>query len=238
MCTVTLVPLNSSEGSFVLTSNRDEAVERKAIPPEIYKEQEVKLLYPKDRESGGSWIGLSENKRLICLLNGGFESHKRKDSYRLSRGVVLKDLLIAEDANSSILKYNFKNIEPFTIIMVDWRESLRFLELVWDGEQKHIKELSLKNHLWSSSPLYNLEMRRLRENWFESFRQKNTLSAEAIWNFHHTGGNGEKETDIIMDRGFVKTQSITQVLKTENTVKMIYEDLSTQEITTKNFFMQ
>lgn len=234
MCTVTLVPFNTEGKGFVLTSNRDEAANRIAIPPKFYEEEGIELFYPKDKEGGGSWIGLSQNSRLICLLNGGFENHVRKDSYRMSRGVVLKEFLTAAQIDSAIEAYNLKDIEPFTIILVDWNRDLRFLEVVWDGERKHIKELDKINHLWSSSPLYTPEMKKLRENWFQIFQEKKNISPESIWEFHHTGGIGDNHVDVIMDRGFVKTQSISQVVKNEEGILFIYEDLLTSNIMRKN----
>lgn len=230
MCTVTLVPLNAGDSGFILTSNRDEAANRIAIPPKFYHEGGVDLYYPKDKEGGGSWIGVSGHSRLICLLNGGFENHVRKASYRMSRGVVLKDLLTAVELDPAIENYYLKDIEPFTLIVVDWKQNLRFLEVVWDGDQKHIKELEKINHLWSSSPLYTPEMKKLRDSWFEVFQEKTQISPENILEFHHGGGTGDKHVDVIMDRGFVKTQSISQVVKKKDEMIFIYEDLATKNI--------
>ncbi|UJH91072.1 NRDE family protein [Antarcticibacterium sp. 1MA-6-2] len=67
MCTVTLLPNNETTKGFILTSNRDEAAERKAVPPEIYEVNGVNILFPKDKVAGGTWIGVGENCRLICL---------------------------------------------------------------------------------------------------------------------------------------------------------------------------
>lgn len=237
MCTVTLLPNSSINNGFILTSNRDEAADRRAIPPEIYDIDGVKILFPKDEVAGGTWIGVSENCRLICLLNGAFEAHERKAEYRKSRGVVVKELLSAADIDSALDKYFLKDIEPFTIILVGWSENLRFLEFVWDGNLRHIKELPLKPHIWSSSPLYNEEMRQSRLKWFAEFLKGET-SSEKLLNFHHSGGEGNKEIDFIMDRGFVKTQSITQILNFQHYTKMHYKDLTTgnfyeREIDTK-----
>ena len=69
MCTVTYLPLG--DHNFILTSNRDVAPKRETTPPKEYNEVGVKLTYPKDKLAGGTWIGVSEKKRLICLLNGG-----------------------------------------------------------------------------------------------------------------------------------------------------------------------
>jgi hypothetical protein len=218
------MPLENYEKGFVLTSNRDEAANRVAIPPKFYDEAGVKLLYPKDKEGGGSWIGLSEYSRLICLLNGAFENHQRKDSYKMSRGVVLKDLLCTQDLDSGIINYDLKDIEPFTIILVDWKVDLRFIELVWDGNQKHVRELEIKEHLWSSSPLYTPEMKLLRAEWYLEFLQNERSCPQRVWEFHHSGGIGDKNIDLIMDRGFVKTHAISQITKSNKTT-FLYEDV-------------
>jgi uncharacterized protein with NRDE domain len=85
MCTVTLIPKGTN--NFVLTSNRDEAPNRHTLSPDFYNIENTKLLFPKDEVAGGSWIGVSEKQRVLCILNGGFEKHERKATYRLSRGV-------------------------------------------------------------------------------------------------------------------------------------------------------
>jgi uncharacterized protein with NRDE domain len=96
MCTVTFLPL--SDNGFVLTSNRDVGYQReKASDPKTYIEDDVSLHYPKDGKGGGTWIGTSRDNRLICLLNGGFENHIQQESYAKSRGLIVKELLVAID---------------------------------------------------------------------------------------------------------------------------------------------
>jgi len=237
MCTVTLIPTATFDKGFVLTSNRDEAAGREAIAPQFYTENSVKMLYPKDKEAGGTWIGISERKRLICLLNGEFENHIKNNAYRLSRGVVVKDLLAAENIDEAILDYDLDQIEPFTIILVDWKERLRFVELVWDGKQKHIKDLELKSHLWSSSPLYTKEMKKQRAQWFFEFQKRNELFPENLLEFHQSAGVGDKNIDLVMDRGFVKTQSITQIVNSFEGTRMTYKDLQKNKSSEINFMM-
>ena len=238
MCTVTLIPTATFDKAFILTSNRDEAAGREAIEPQFYIEKGVKMLYPKDKEAGGTWIGISDKKRLICLLNGEFENHTKYKFYRLSRGVVVKDLLAAVNIDKAILDYNLDQIEPFTIILVDWKEQLRFVELVWDGKKKHFKELELKNHLWSSSPLYTREMKKQRENWFFDFQKKNKPVPENLLQFHQSAGVGDKNIDLIMDRGFVKTQSITQIVNFSEETRMTYMNLVNDKISETIFKMK
>lgn len=229
MCTVTIIPQGTSD--FILTSNRDEDPSRTSLPPKFYSEKDVKLLYPKDKLSGGTWIGASEKNRVLCVLNGGFISHERKSSYRLSRGVVAKDLLISDEIADAIQAYNLNNIEPFTMIIVDWNDTLRFFELVWDGDQKHVKELPLEPQIWSSSTLYSEAMQTERLQWFNTFKSENELNPKSFLEFHKTGGAGNEDYGVIMNRGFVKTTSITQVEKTGNTINMHYENLKNKMIT-------
>lgn len=225
MCTVTLVPLENND--FVLISNRDEAPSRISSAPEFYDYKNAQLLYPKDLDSGGTWIGLSDQKRLICLLNGGFKIHERQEKYRLSRGVVVKDFLSCNDLKEAIQNYNLKDIEPFTMILVDWNKELKFYELVWDGKKRHLRTLKNEPHIWSSSTLYNEDMRMERKQWFKDFKNTTELNPDSLFRFHQSAGKGNLDYGVIMDRDFVKTTSITQVVKNNDTVVMCYEDLST-----------
>jgi len=223
MCTVTFV--SKGNGDFILTSNRDEIPERETLAPVAYEEEGVQLVYPKDKVAGGTWIGMSAQKRVINLLNGGFEPHKRKSHYRMSRGLIVKQLLIAEEVVLKIKDFYFEDIEPFTIILIDWSSSLKLYRLVWDGVRKHFDKLSLSTHIWSSSPLYSSEMKTTREEWLSSFLENNDANAESMLEFHHNAGEGDKMSDLIMNRGFIKTVSITQIEKKGHLVKMTYEDL-------------
>jgi hypothetical protein len=236
MCTVTFVPKSVTD--FILTSNRDEAPARNTIAPQVYSIENIDLLFPKDEVAGGTWIGLSERERMICLLNGGFTAHDRKDRYRMSRGIIVTDLLVAEDALSEIENYDFNDIEPFTIIMVNWKDQLRLHELVWDGIDSHLKEKSLAPHIWSSSLLYSEEEKHKRNQWYTQFLFENLNPSDVeLLNFHKTAGDGNKHSDVIMDRGFVKTKSITQISKNK-TITFRYEDLQTSKVSKLPFIIK
>ncbi|MCX7547968.1 NRDE family protein [Xanthomarina sp. F1114] len=233
MCTVTLIPSGTS--NFVLTTNRDEAPNRETLNPDFYMEEQVKLLYPKDKVAGGTWVGLSDKSRLVCLLNGGFTQHTRKDTYRLSRGVVVKDLLSSDCVLKSIEDYNLNDVEPFTIILVDWKKELLFFELVWDGTVKHLKNLPLEPNIWSSSSLYTESMKQSRDKWFQEFKLQQELNSKSLLEFHKTAGANNKEFGVIMDRGFVKTTSITQVVKSGEEVEMRFVNLQNNTEMTADF---
>lgn len=233
MCTVTITPLKS-ENSFVLTSNRDEAPGRETLPPKSYEVAGLKMIFPKDVLAGGTWLGVSERKRVICLLNGEFKKHKRKLPYGKSRGVVVKDLLAAEGFSKAAEAYDLTDVEPFTIVAADWQQGLFFAEFVWDGTKKHFKKLPLKPHIWSSSPLYSPEMKQLREQWFQKLQKEQELNPESLLNFHFSAGKEDKNTGVIMDRGFVKTKSVSQIVIFEGEGNFYYKDLETEEETELN----
>ena len=225
MCTVTFLPL--PDHGFVLTSNRDVGYQReKALYPALYEEEGVSLFYPKDGKAGGAWIGTSRNNRLICLLNGGFENHTRAVSYPKSRGLIVKELLIAHDFEETCLHIDLDGIEPFTLVVVEWKKKRQLLEFVWDGNNRHLQELPWQPSIWSSSTLYNGEMRAMRQDWFREWFIGKSLTAENILDFHKHGGIGFPEVDVFMRREKVGTVSITQVIKTGAMIDMHYFPVS------------
>ncbi len=232
MCTVSFIPKGNSD--FIFTSNRDETPLRKTLSPQVYEVDGVQLLFPKDEEGGGTWIGVSENERLVCLLNGGFDLHRRTPPYRLSRGQVVKDFLMETDVKT-LFAYDLENIEPFTLLLVDWKSTLVFYELVWDGKDRHVTKLPIAPRIWSSSTLYTDEMKELRRDWFATFMQESKIDDASVMDFHLKGGVGDKNIDTVMDRGFVKTVSVTQVVKKVDQLSMRYDNLLSDQVHTTNF---
>ncbi len=230
MCTVTYLPIRNN--GFILTSNRDESPMRQTVAPRIYQEGTLKLIYPKDKTAGGTWIGASEKNRLVCLLNGGFENHQRNTYYKMSRGVVVKNLLTKDDALRYISEVDFLNIEPFTIVLVDWNTSLNLYELVWDGKKKHFKKLPKEPTIWSSSTLYNKQMKQERQKWFnEWLTNKDQFSQEEIVAFHQLTNKGDPETTLQMKRPYVETVSITSFQRISEKNSMKYIDIKKELVT-------
>lgn len=229
MCTVTYIPLKNNE--FILTSNRDETPLRKTISPAKHIYNGVTLWYPKDELAGGTWIGVSSEKRLVCLLNGGFEEHQRKPSYKTSRGIIVKEMLATPNAISFIENFDFNEIEPFTIVLVDWKQQLEAYELVWDGTKKYFKKLAQKPQIWSSSTLYTLEDKELRQQWFaEWLKETKTFDTSTVLNFHKNTEKGTVDNSLKMKREFVETVSITSIKKEKEKTDILYRDFVNDSI--------
>ena len=236
MCTVTYIP--KGDNTFILTSNRDEAIGRKTLPPDFYTIDGTKMLFPKDAVAGGSWIGLSEKSRLICLLNGGFKNHLRQERYRMSRGIIVKELLKSPNLKEAIHNFNYTGVEPFTIVAISWEQQLEAFELVWDGTTAHIQTLEDKPYIWSSSTLYSDDMKAKRRKWFSDFIVDSPLETmEDMYSFHTTAGEGDPNVDVCLDRGLLKTVSITQVSKDDDSCNMRYHDLLKEEVYDTQFEM-
>ncbi len=234
MCTVTYIPRGNSD--FILTSSRDIPFSReKAEHPKEKIEDGVTMNYPKDGKAGGTWIGFSNKKRLVCLLNGGFEYHTSKEKYSKSRGLIVKELLKVDDIRTGLVSVVLKGVEQFTLTIVDWNNSLELIEFVWDGSDKHLKSMSQESHIWSSSTLYDKSVKQLRQDWFVRWQKENINlndpeasgegSQKSILDFHHNAGIGDKFIDVKMNRGLGGTVSITSVKKEGNDITMLYEEV-------------
>ncbi len=222
MCTVTYLPLKNEK--FILTSNRDVGYSRqKALAPQKYIEDGVELFYPKDGKAGGTWIGTSSKNRTLCLLNGGFVNHKSGGSYRSSRGKIVIDLLKCDNIEKEIETIDLLNIEPFTLVIVDWQLDLKLMEFVWDGSAGHLRNLSQEMYIWSSSTLFTEEMKNLRKKWFSTWRKNNIIDQESILKFHHNAGIGNPNVDVILKRELVGTVSVTSIIKDSKGIQMHYE---------------
>ncbi len=210
MCTVSYLPENNT--GFILTSNRDESVNRSAELPEFHSVNGNKLLFPKDAITPGSWIVASLDVS-VCLLNGGFEAHTHRPPYRKSRGLVCLDLACLT-TSEQFLMYDLTDIEPFTALRIEHNRRKLF-QFVWDGKVLDFRELdSGKPHFWSSSTLYSESWRNKRKSWFSDFLSEHSIpSKELVFDFHRNGGDADKENGFIMSRklGILKTISITQI---------------------------
>ena len=227
MCTVTYLPLKPDE--FILTSSRDERTERdKAYFPKVDQFYDRNILYPKDGQASGTWIAASSRGRTICLLNGAFNHHIPNPPYRKSRGLVVLDAIETPLISSFIDSYDLSNIEPFTMIIIDKQEEAQTItEFRWDGRKKYVidKEIS-KPHIWSSVTLYEPEIIKAREQWFDKWLSQNTShSIEMSRAFHFKAGQEDPRTGVMMNRdNVVKTVSVTTVSLAKEQIKMIYQD--------------
>lgn len=223
MCTVSYVP---TKFGFIITDSRDEYYARKAMLPDYYDELDARLYYPRDTVAGGTWMGASNKNHLICLMNGAFERHDRKESYRKSRGVVVKELLASDDLLEAMRSYDLTDIEPFFAIAISWNLGIQVHEFIWDGQRKTANQHdSQRAGIWSAAMTYDNDQRQEREDMLQDlFHEHSEITSDVMWDFHHRKGTPDYE-EIVIDRGVLKTTSVTQFCYHEGKESFRFHDL-------------
>lgn len=225
MCTVSFFPQN--DGGFVFTSNRDETPLRPADAPAKHHYERGQWYGPRDPKAGGTWFGTNLHTT-VCVLNGAFVKHQHRPPYRRSRGVLVPAVLQAESPAAFAAYYDFEGMEPFTLLVIEHAGDLKSLhEMRWDEQQLHHRQLPLDKPVWwQSATLYNAEQAALRSQWFRNWLEtRNTPpTLEEAMHFHATAGDVGPELNLRMDRGQVKTTSITSLQWSPQTSRMHYFD--------------
>ena len=226
MCTVSFVRVNDA---VIITSNRDEHEEREnACAPEFHQLQRKKIIFPKDARAGGTWFAASNNGVVAVLLNGAFVKHTPQPPYRKSRGVILLEIMEADEPLSFFKTLNLDNIEPFTVVLY---QPGYLYELRWDGNDKHEKALDITlNYIWSSATLYTDEVIEHRENLFGRFIHSGiAITTAGIYNFHASNNGDEENGFVIKRKTGMKTFSITQAVVQSGAVNFSHVDLLEQK---------
>jgi hypothetical protein len=223
MCTVSFIPVKDK---YIITSSRDEKLCRKiALKPGMFEYNGQKLFFPKDTDAGGTWIVMKENGDAAVLLNGAFICHTAEPPYRLSRGIILLDIISTEKPSVKFTKIDLQDIEPFTIVLL---ESNCLYEFRWDGNEKYCKTLDANMpYIWLSATLYDGFVVKKREQWFASFLNGHPVPTQQdVLHFHHFTGDGDQQNDpLITKDGMHTTVSITSILLTKDRGCIIYRDI-------------
>jgi uncharacterized protein with NRDE domain len=226
MCTVSFVRAGDS---VIITSNRDEHIQREnAAAPAFNILPGKKIIFPKDARAGGTWFAAADNGTVSVLLNGAFKKHIAAPPYRKSRGLILLEMIEADNPVLVFSRLNLDNIEPFTVVLYQ-PETLH--ELRWDGTDKFEKQLDIDgNYIWSSSTLYSDDIIKQRENLFHQFIQSSAgITAASIQKFHNNN-HGDIENGFVINRATgMKTFSITQAVVTADAINFLHTDLLQQK---------
>ncbi len=214
MCTLTYLPCHNGH---IVTSNRDVEICRPSTSLLCHTINNKKIYFPEDIQSKGTWIIVNEQGDWGVLLNGAFNKHTSLHSYKESRGLLLPFLFNQPYPHKALEAYQLNGIENFTIIL--YIENNMF-QYTWDGQVLHCeKKDSQQPAIWSSATLYDDTMKKIREEWFHHFLEKQPIDAYHILQFHQTKNQTCKHYAIQMDR-FESTQkgtlSTTQIIRQSN----------------------
>lgn len=131
MCTLTLAWQVLDDAPVAVAANRDEALERPAEPPGIYRET-PRIIAPRDAEAGGTWIGVNEYGVVAGVTNRWLDTDLAGER---SRGLLVGDALECESVEEAIGVVERTTAEfeydGFNLVLADADDAVC---LEWDGE--------------------------------------------------------------------------------------------------------
>ncbi len=210
MCIVSI--FSDEKGNFILTQNRDETNLRPTSDKiETRKMNGLDFTGPIDLVSGGTWIYYAE-KYVVCILNGAYKKHLHKPPYRMSRGLIILELLNYDSIDEFVNKIELNGIEPFTMIMIDKVKHEKKI-LVWDETKKYKEDVSKENLIVrSSSTLYTKEEKQKHKQFFLNLNSYNPEEIFKLQDKIKMPENNKFPT--------VMTTSITQITQSQNQITL------------------
>lgn len=123
MCVLAFAWRAHPEWPIVIAGNRDELHARPAQPLARW-DRPSHLLAGRDLQSGGTWLGVSEQGRLAVITN--LRGYGAPEPDRPSRGVLVTDLLATEGRYPNLREAKPADFNPFNLLLID-HEQAHFL---------------------------------------------------------------------------------------------------------------
>jgi uncharacterized protein with NRDE domain len=228
MCTLTILPYNNK---IFVGFNRDELRTRKtAIPPSFYVYNNIKMIYPKDANFGGTWIGANELGFLFFLLNYNqknlYKNYFFNKAYKnkKSRGLIIPELLkleSEEQIHEYIQNFDYWNYSPFRLIFFNVN-NLKVLQFIYSGRGKKTRCYSIP-FFQASSGLGDQKIYPLRKKLFNTLLQ-NQPSIKKQIRFHHYRNKKNPLENIFVNRKLARTVSQTFILIENQQIMVHYLD--------------
>lgn len=98
MCLLILIQGLDPEYPLLVASNRDEDRSRKASPPGLYVGARQRMLSPRDRRSGGTWLAVSQGGMFAGITNIAAAAHRPLPT---TRGLLPHLALDQEDLDAA-----------------------------------------------------------------------------------------------------------------------------------------
>ena len=130
VCTFALAWQVFEDVPVAAAANRDEAVDRPSEPPGRFRD-DPRIVAPRDREAGGTWIGVNEFGVLVAITNRWTAAELAGER---SRGQLVADALTCESAdearNSVVGATDEDEYDGFYLVAADADDAV---VLAWDG---------------------------------------------------------------------------------------------------------
>jgi uncharacterized protein with NRDE domain len=120
MCVLAFAWAAHPRWRLVLAGNRDELHARPAAPLARWETPEH-VIAGRDLQSGGTWLGISEQGRLAVVTN--LRGYGQPAPDRASRGALVSDLLTGSGRHADPRAAALDDFNPFNLIVVDKGEA-------------------------------------------------------------------------------------------------------------------
>lgn len=225
MCTVTVVP---REEGVRLLFNRDEQRARlPGIPPQMRDLSGQRALFPIDPQRGGTWVGTNDAGLIVALINLRPTVPTTGGAPRLSRGLIVLELLRCTSVRQAIETATGLDgglFEPFRAVIV-CAGSLAVVTSFGTGAILCSRRLLDAPVLFTSSSLGDTAVLPPRHRLFEEMVLRGGahrwLDGQA--RFHAHQWPLRPEISVRMERSDALTVSRTQIDVTHNTRQLTYE---------------
>lgn len=218
MCTLTI----SREGRRVcVTMNRDERRDRVELGLRSQLNANNKIIFPVDKASGGTWIGINDSGVIACLLN---RYDCLADPKNASRGEIIPTALskgsIGEAHTWLNKDFDCSRYSPFTLMLLTQLNTLR---VDWTGKELFEEELSVDNTMMvTSSSVDTREVIRYRESQFVDWKNQGKPGQKNIPSFHFQQDKNDTSRSVLMARDITHTKSITQITMADTEARIDY----------------
>lgn len=116
MCVLAFAWRAHPRWALVVAGNRDELHARPAAPLARW-EHPAHVIAGRDLQSGGTWLGVSEEGRFAVVTN--LRGHEPPDPTRESRGALVTDLLTGVGRHAGVQEADLAAFNPFNLIVAD-----------------------------------------------------------------------------------------------------------------------
>lgn len=163
MCLIALAWQTHPDFPLVVVANRDEYLDRPAMPAHWWADADD-ILAGRDLEAGGTWMGLSRRGRFAALTN--YRDPSRRHTAAPSRGKLVRDALEGELDTLSTLRE----------IAADSTRYAGFNLLVSDGETLGVHESTTGAVRLLEPGIYGLSNHLLDTPWPKLARARSRLA--------------------------------------------------------------
>ncbi len=145
MCTLGVFVGSFHDHPLVVAANRDEALARPSLPPELLRADVPRAFGGRDLTAGGTWLGINETGLVAGILN---RQVRLRDLTCRSRGQLCLDLLAcrsADEAAARVAREPAGRYNPFNLLLAD--ATAAFVASQPAGEAPHVERLERGLHL-------------------------------------------------------------------------------------------